>query len=172
MIHNLHKLEMGGNVVLKVDIAKAYNSIDWDFLMPVLSSFSFSLEICDLVRQCVTALWYFVAMNGTVNGLFNDGRGPRQGDTLSPYLFIIVEDILFGMLQTKFEGDRISSFSLPNEAPLISHLLYANDTLIIANGGKYEEWSGQAVSVCKTSIFPNQITVVRRRMLLRLISFT
>ncbi|XP_022883346.1 uncharacterized protein LOC111400141 [Olea europaea var. sylvestris] len=85
MIHYLHKPVRGGNVVLKVDIAKAYDRIDWDFLMHVLRSFGLSRKICDLVRQCVTSPWYFVMMNGTMKGFFKGGRGgsPNFSSTIT-----------------------------------------------------------------------------------------
>lgn len=74
MIHYLNKPTRDGNVVFKVDIAKACDGTNWDFLMHVLS-FGFSSKICDLVRQCVTTPWYYAVINGTIKDFFKGGRG-------------------------------------------------------------------------------------------------
>ncbi|XP_040996142.1 uncharacterized protein LOC121242329 [Juglans microcarpa x Juglans regia] len=101
---------------------------------------------------------YYVVMNGTAKGFFKGGRGLRQGDPLSPYLFILVEEVLSRLLKKKFELGRIKSFSHPRHGPVISHLLYADDMVIFANGGRssvseivdvlhiYAKWSGQQFS--------------------------
>ncbi|KAF5462884.1 hypothetical protein F2P56_018853 [Juglans regia] len=142
--------------MIKVDFAKAYDNIDWEFLLHVLDAFGFSSQFRDLVKQCVMTVWYSVVMNGTVKGFYKSGRGLRQGDPLSPYLFILVEEILSRLLKENFQAGLIGRFSHPRGVPLISHLLYADDMVIFANGEKkyvklimdclkkYEAWSGQA----------------------------
>lgn len=90
MIHNLNKLARGGNVVLKVVIAKAYDRIDSDFLKHVLSSFGFFSKICNLERRCINTPWYFMVINGIMQGFFKGGRGLRQGDPLSPHIYLLL----------------------------------------------------------------------------------
>lgn len=115
---------------------------------------------------------------------FPSGRGLRQGDPLSPYLFILVEEIQSRLLKKCFEAGEIEPFNHTRGAPLISHLLYVDDVVVFANGGQssvkkirdtfkmYEEWSGQVVSQEKSSVFLSKnITAARRRGLLCLTGF-
>ncbi|KAK1575277.1 hypothetical protein Q3G72_004017 [Acer saccharum] len=154
MVHSLHRKTVGGNVMVKIDMAKAYDRVHWGFLLEVLRTFGFSNQFCNLISQCVKSPFFSVMMNGTFKDFFQSARGLRQGDPLSPYLFIIMEEVLTRLLRKNFEVGRIGKFTHPMGAPLISHLLYADDLLIFANGQKksmkglvdtlatYERWSG------------------------------
>lgn len=110
MIHGLNKQSQGRNVVLKVDMAKASDSSNWAFLIHVLSSFGFSDHFYALIRQCISTPWYFVVMNGILKGFFQDGRGLRQSDPLSFYLFIIMEEVLSRMLKKQWLWERFRHF--------------------------------------------------------------
>ncbi|TXG59223.1 hypothetical protein EZV62_013796 [Acer yangbiense] len=156
MAHSLHKKVTGGNVMVKLDMAKAYDRVNWSFLLEVLKAF----------------------------GFFQSARGLRQGDPLSPFLFILMEEVLTRLLRKNFESGRIGRFYHPIGAPLVSHLLYADDILIFANGGKrsirnlvkafetYEKWSGQRMNKDKSAIFPSKyISSARKRDLLHVTGF-
>ncbi|XP_042984734.1 uncharacterized protein LOC122313615 [Carya illinoinensis] len=185
MIQNINKPVRGGNVVLKIDMAKAYDSMNWDFLIHSLASFGFSEGVCSLVHQCISSPWFSVVMNGILKGFFQGGRGLRQGDPLSPYLFILGEEIFSRLLKKSFQERRIIPFQHPRGAPIISHLLYANDIVIFANGDKksiraisevltiYENWSGQRVNKEKSSIiFSKIVPRSRRRNILSILGFS
>ncbi|XP_035546552.1 uncharacterized protein LOC118348611 [Juglans regia] len=110
MVQSLHKKFVGGNVLIKLNMAKVYDR----------------------------SQWFSVMMNGTLKGFFQSARGLRQGDPLSPYLFILMEEVLSRLLRSNFQDGRIGKFSHPIGAPLVSLLLYADDILIFTNGGKRE----------------------------------
>lgn len=71
MVQQLNKRVRGGNVVIKVDMEKAYDSIDWVFVLHVRTCFGFSPGVCGLVKQCITTSWFSVVMNGTAKGFFS-----------------------------------------------------------------------------------------------------
>ncbi|XP_042973032.1 uncharacterized protein LOC122304830 [Carya illinoinensis] len=184
LVHSINKPIWGGNIILKLDIAKAYDSVDWNFLLHVMSHFGFSSQVCDLIKMCISNAHFSIVMNGVPKGFFKSGRGLRHGDPISPYLFIMVEEILSKLLKAKFEEKKIGVFVQPRGTPLISHLLYANDIVIFANGSKasaraimrvlstYEQWLSQNVSKGKSSItFSRHITRPRRRSIQRITRF-
>lgn len=89
-----------------------------------------------MTKQFVETPWISVVMNETLKGFFKGRRGLRHGDHLSPYLFILVEEILSRLLKRNFEKEKIKPFVLPRGTPLISNLLYADDIIVFANGGR------------------------------------
>lgn len=75
-IHSINKPVPGGNVVLKIDMAKAYDSVDWRFLLHVLNG-GFSVQVCAILKNCISSPWFSVVMNGSPKGFFQGGRGLR-----------------------------------------------------------------------------------------------
>ena len=124
-------------------------------------------------------------LNGTTKGFFQGGRGLRQGDSLSPYLFIILQEVLSRLLKHSVAEKRIGQFSQARGTPLISHLMYADDIVIFLNGSKnsirellrvfekYENWSGHMINKDKTSMFfSRKISLARKRALKRMTGFS
>jgi hypothetical protein len=79
---------------------------------------------------CVTTVNYSVKFNGTLLEAFSPTRGLRQGDPLSPFLFLFVADRLSYLLQKEVESNGITPIKVCRRAPGILHLLFADDTLL------------------------------------------
>lgn len=77
MIHMINTKRMNGNVVMKVDMAKTYDSVEWDFILFAMEAFGFSSIVRGLIRSCITSPWFSVVMNGVSKSLFKRGRGLR-----------------------------------------------------------------------------------------------
>lgn len=77
---------------MKLDIQKAYDMVDWRFLCKVLEAFGFSQQWVNLIFNFISTPKIFVLINGTLEGFFDISRGIRQGDPLSPSLFIIMAE--------------------------------------------------------------------------------
>lgn len=75
MVHSIDRKSNSGNTVLKVDMAKAYNRVEWNFCIEVLKAFSFSIKFCKLITECKETTWFSVAMNGTFKDFLKDKRG-------------------------------------------------------------------------------------------------
>ncbi|XP_073315708.1 uncharacterized protein [Primulina huaijiensis] len=183
LIHSLTLPTYGGNVILKLDMAKAYDRVQWPFLFAVLRHFGFSDQVVSLVSACISHCHFSVNINGSLSGFFGSTRGLRQGDPLSPLLFILGAEYLSRGLDRLYL--RHPAFRYRSSCGLlISHLAYADDIIIFANGGSrgmqrlldflhhYENCSGQLVNAVKSSmILPPQCSERLRSRLLRITGF-
>ncbi|XP_058076430.1 uncharacterized protein LOC131225018 [Magnolia sinica] len=132
----INRKTRGGNVVLKLDMKKVYDKVDWAFLKQVLTRFGFSSKWVNIVENCWASCWFSVLINGEVMGFFKSSCGLRQGDPLSPSLFILGAEVLSQGLKHMVSIGSCAPFTLRRGCPQVSHLLYADDTLLLVNGGR------------------------------------
>ncbi|KAL9670814.1 hypothetical protein QQ045_008372 [Rhodiola kirilowii] len=89
LTHDLNHKTFGGNIIVKLDMAKAYDRISWSFILGTFRNLGFSEIWCDLIYRCISNCVYSVKWDGRLYGFFRSSRGVRQGDPLSPSLFVI-----------------------------------------------------------------------------------
>ncbi|XP_060211692.1 uncharacterized protein LOC132639246 [Lycium barbarum] len=164
MVHNINRTSTHGNVVLKLDMTKAYDRVTWDYLCRILRQFRFFERWIDSVWRLITNVWYSVNINGTRHGFFSSTRSIKQGDPLSPFLFIIGAKLFSKMMDSLTQSNFIP-FSMDKNDPNISHLCYADDTILFSSCdpqslellmnklGKYEEVFGQLINKRKSGFY-------------------
>nr|GEV12801.1 RNA-directed DNA polymerase, eukaryota [Tanacetum cinerariifolium] len=131
----------------KVDFAKAYDSVRWDFFIDVLEAFGFGTTWCNWVRGTFCFAKGSILVNGSPSNESQFHCGLKQGDPLSPYIFILVMESLHISVCRAMNGRLLNGIRLHGSLSL-SHLFYADDALFIG------EWSD--VNLCGCSIMQNK----------------
>ncbi|KAJ3685147.1 hypothetical protein LUZ61_014311 [Rhynchospora tenuis] len=149
----------------KCDLSKAFDRMEWHFVVRVLQLYGFPPAFISWVMGCVTSASFAILFNGSTDGFITPTRGLRQGCALSPYLFILCMDILNRMFEFKMSKGLLSGLSISRGAPAISSILYADDLLICGMANTREvqevknilqvfcELSGQSIGVDKSRIW-------------------
>ncbi|GAU49411.1 hypothetical protein TSUD_407260 [Trifolium subterraneum] len=119
-------------MLFKVDFEKAYDSVDWDYLDDVMVRMSFPTLWRKWIKECVCTATASVLVNGSPTDTFPLETGLRQGDPLSPFLFLLAAEGLNVLMKTLVENNLFTGYSVGTQAPVsISHLQFADDTLLM-----------------------------------------
>jgi hypothetical protein len=166
MLHSFKKRKVkNGLKAIKLDLQKAYDRVNWNFLQAILRNFGFNDIFVGWIMECVTSVSYALLINGGKTKSFIPSRGLRQGDPLSPYLFILSQDILSRIIENQFNGGGLSGVKASIGSPAITHVMYADDIVIFSKATrneasnlnhcieKYCKWSGQLVNRNKSGLF-------------------
>jgi hypothetical protein len=125
-----HTNRKKGFIGIKTDMAKAYDRMEWSFIEATLTSMGFPMPMIHAIMKCVSTVAFFILINGLPSNSFFPQRGLRQGDPLSPYPFIICADVLSGLISKAQDNHLIHGIKIAPGAPEISHLLFADDSLL------------------------------------------
>lgn len=116
--------------VLKLDFAKAYDRVDWFFLDRILAHKGFGVRWRKWIQGCISSANYSIMINGCPHGQFKGQRGLRQGDPLSPFLFVLVADVLGRMIDAAKNSGLVEGFKVGRCQAHVTHLQYADDSLL------------------------------------------
>jgi hypothetical protein len=175
--HAIKKRRQGkkGFCAVKLDMHKAYDRVEWGFLEKIMLKLGFNQRWVKMIMTCVNTVRYRVRVNSDESDMFTPTRGLRQGDPLSPYLFLLCSEGLTSMLAKAEEEEELIGVKVCRDAPAISNLLFADDSLILMQADEgnaeclkrilntYCRASGQLVSTAKSTIFFSPNTEVAER---------
>ncbi|XP_020596350.1 uncharacterized protein LOC110036283 [Phalaenopsis equestris] len=125
----------GGNLILKFDIRKAYDTINWDFIEEVLYAKGFNEQFILLIHRWLRNNSQSVFINGKSHGFLTSSRGIKQGDPLSPTIFIITFDFFSKMLNQLMVSSPHTLYSHRSNIA-VNHLAFTYDVIIFAKATK------------------------------------
>ncbi|CAM8965610.1 unnamed protein product [Rhodiola kirilowii] len=149
---------------MKLDMSKAYDRIEWHFLERMMAAMGFAEEWIKRIMLCVSTVSYRVKINDNISDIIKPTRGLRQGDPISPYLFLICAEWLTFALSRYQEIGLLKGIKICRGAPTISNLMFADDYLLFIKNTKdslswirnilkrYEAVSGQKVNLAKSEV--------------------
>lgn len=116
---------------LKLDMSKSYDRFEWHFLQGMMLQLGFAAEFVELIMKCVETVTYRFRVNGDVSDMAIPGRGLRQGDPLSPYLFLLCAEGVSALLHHAEASGQIRGIKLAPNAHTVNHLLFADDSPLL-----------------------------------------
>nr|GEW33814.1 hypothetical protein [Tanacetum cinerariifolium] len=134
LMHNYHRNKGPSRCAFKVDIQKAYDTVDWRFLGFILKCFDFHPTIIKWIMAYVTSASYSISINRNIHGYFKGKQGLRQGDPLSPYLFTLIMESLTLILQRKVRLSNSFRYHKHCEEMQLINVCFADDLFIFAHG--------------------------------------
>ena len=114
---------------IKIDLAKAYDSVRRDFLEAALPGMRFPQHFIKLIMACVSDAHFSVLVNDNSKGYFEGTRGLRQGCPLSPFLFAIVMEY-FSLMMSKYASSQLIPTPFQKHQVALSHLMFADDLFV------------------------------------------
>lgn len=120
---------------LKIDLVKAFDHIDWSFILNCLTALRFPNVFVGWIAECITSPSYSIAFNGKFTGYFKGRKGLRQGDSIAPYLFVSAMDVLSRQLNAALTHGLFGAHPKCHSTN-ITHLSFADDVFILFDGSQ------------------------------------
>nr|GEY59263.1 RNA-directed DNA polymerase, eukaryota [Tanacetum cinerariifolium] len=115
-----------------VDFEKAFDSVRWDFLDDVLKKFGFGDKWCNWIQSCITSSRGSILVNGSPTNEFQFYKGLKQGDPLSPFLFILMMESLHISFHRIVDAGLFKGIVL-DQSLCLSHMFYTDDVIFVGH---------------------------------------
>ncbi|GJT64892.1 RNA-directed DNA polymerase, eukaryota, reverse transcriptase zinc-binding domain protein [Tanacetum coccineum] len=119
----------------KIDIQKAYDTLNWLFIEEIMIRFGFPSKMVSWIMTCIANPKFTICVNGERYGYFRCGRGLRQGDPISPYIFTIIIEILNFIVKDEIRKESSFKYLFGCKQLKITHLCFADDLIMLCHGG-------------------------------------
>ncbi|XP_010445454.1 PREDICTED: uncharacterized protein LOC104728123 [Camelina sativa] len=182
IIKDYHKDSVSPRCALKIDISKAFDSVQWSFLLTVLRAMAFPEQYVGWIQTCITTASFSVQVNGELAGYFGSKRGLRQGCSLSPYLFVICMNVLSCKLDIAASRREFGYHPKCKQLKL-THLCFADDLMVFVEGTKqsisgalqvfddFAVHSGLHISLEKSTIYTAGVSSAHKEEILQQFPF-
>eukprot|EP00253_Pinus_taeda_P033659 PITA_33659 len=182
IIHSL-KISKKPGMLLKLDLSKAFDSLNWDYLEKILLAFGFNAAWVRWIMSLLTSSFFSVLINGIPSETFRPSRGIRQGDPLSPFLFIIAAEGLGCSIKQAQHQNRLRGIVIHN-TPAATHQQFVDDTMLYGHPSVQEarqlktlladfsEASGASINLSKSQIFFFNTPFAIQSAILRILQFS
>ena len=163
LVNGYHRNAGKEKCVIKFDIAKAFDTVKWSFITTVLQAMGLPYQFINWIRLCISTAAFSVSVNGSLEGFFTSARGIRQGCSLSPYMYVILNNILSKLLNGAAEAKEFA-YHPQCEGVKLTHLSFSDDILVFTEGNatyligvlavmkKFAQMSSLHINVAKSSI--------------------
>ncbi|CAA7059505.1 unnamed protein product [Microthlaspi erraticum] len=133
LVNGYHKSSISTRCTIKFDIAKAFDTVKWSFIIAVLQAMGLPLVFINWIHVCISTASFSVVVSGGLEGFFTSARGIRQGCSLSPYLYVILNNVLSKMLN-RAASSGIFGYHPQCKEVNFTHLSFADDILVFTDG--------------------------------------
>jgi hypothetical protein len=152
-------------MLIKLDLSKSFDSLNWNYILNILAAFGFSEIWIQWVHSLISTTFFSILVNGSPSPTFSPTRGIHQGDPLSPFLFILMEEGLGRDIKEEVALGNWKGISLHGEESPASHQQFVDDTMLMASPTlkesltikqvlhDFSEASGMCVNEEKSNIF-------------------
>ncbi|CAL9002137.1 unnamed protein product [Prunus brigantina] len=143
IMHTIKGVKKGHDVkmALKLDMAKAYDRVEWVFLREMMLKLGFSPIWVAKIMDCISTPTFSVLWKGTPIGNIMPQRGLRQGCPLSPYLFLMCTEGFSSLLRGAERRGDLIGVQVARGAPSVTHLLFADDSILFMKATR-DAWLG------------------------------
>eukprot|EP00253_Pinus_taeda_P021837 PITA_21837 len=158
-----HRKEKG--MVIKLDLANAFDRVKHEFLFMVMKKMGFSSAIINWIKACIASPWIAPLVNGRPSEFFQASRGLRQGCPLSPLLYAIQASVISFQLDHNQQTQILPGLRMVHQVKDINHAQSADDTLLLGGASinfaksfkkeldSYREVSGSKINFIKSTIY-------------------
>ncbi|KAK3193257.1 hypothetical protein Dsin_024567 [Dipteronia sinensis] len=184
LMRNYHKDTSCPRLALKVDLKKAFDMVNWGFLLETLAAFHFPPKVIMWIKACLTTPKFSIFINGELAGFFSRKRGLRQWGPMSPYLFVISMEDLSKILAKRIEDSPSFKFHWRCDKIKLSHPCFADDLIMLCHGSlssarvvkaaldEFSLLSGLHANHAKSNIFTSGVSHTINQQLINLFVYT
>jgi len=164
LLHNYHLNNGPARCALKIDLKKAFDTVSWEFILAGLAAIAIPPAMITWITTCITTAHYSISINGESHGFFKASRGIRQGDPLSPYLFVLAMAGLGGIIQQTIQQSTFK-YHWRCKPTGITHICFADDLMLFCHADptsigvlkssldKFSMLSGLSINLAKSSMY-------------------